>query len=49
MLIAVWPDSFDAFRQLRDRLVSQGYEYQLLLMEKDEAIHFTSDARDEVQ
>jgi len=49
IMIAVWPDSFGSFRQVRDHLIGQGYEYQLLLMGKDEAIYFTSDARNEVQ
>ncbi len=38
VLITVWPDSHGSFRLVRDALVEQGYDYQLLLMEEGESV-----------
>lgn len=38
MMIAVWPDSHQAFRHVRDSLVERGYDYQLLLLEEGDNV-----------
>lgn len=40
VVFAVWPDSHEAFRLLRDAATARGLGYGLLLMDKDEAVSF---------
>ncbi len=47
--LAVWPDSYDAFVKLRDQLIDDGYEYQLMLMEADDVITFGNSGPGQVQ
>ena len=49
LYFAVWPDSFAEFRTLRDQVVEFGFEYQVLLLSREEPVHFGAGGPDEVQ
>jgi hypothetical protein len=47
--LAVWPDSFAEFRLVRDHLVRRGFNYELLLIERDGLVGIGAGGSSKVQ